>query len=1198
MDPSESEHRPASFSDSSENSQPTSGPSQQQSAEDISIAGEDNAIALANAAGNVTIDQSQRGSIRIEESTVGSAIISGNGNIVYVVHQATEPKNIKASEEPFSDVGPNPYKGLAAFKESNAHQYFGREAQVKRLWQRFQSLYEQSGQANAVPRLLPILGPSGSGKSSLARAGLIPELARHPLPGKEQMRIAVLVPGTHPLETLAGVLAKAATQDPMPVAKTREFATELKLKNESGLYDGMRRIVDLIPQIKDMPLIVLVDQFEEVYSLCQAADERDSFIENLLCAASSPTGNVSVVLTLRSDFLGETQRHKLLNQVICSDRSVIVPVMTEAELRRAIAEPAKQAGHPLDAATVNLLVKDTEGREGALPLLQFALTRIWAGLSEGKAPADTYEAMGGVGGALAGKAQDIYNELDDAEKDMVRRVFIGLVQLGEGTRDTRRRAAVSSLMASRDTPEAIKQVIHRFSSPGARLVTLSSQAGKEIAEVTHEALFDHWQLLNDWLDSGRDDIRFQRRLDAAADYWKEQDYPEGSLWRRPDLDLLKSYHRQASHEMTPLQLSFFRASMRAAQRRKIFMSMGVGSLVMLSAATSLLAITAQRTKRESLASQLATKSEWIGSQSSVLRTTSALLAVKASETFNHDLNAAPLEIDQALRSGLKFLPDFKHQLPHESEVLATSFSPNSQIIATASTDNAAWLWAADTGEKIATLPHEDEVLAVNFSPSGQTVATASADNTARIWNVDTGEKIVTLPHEDKVLAVSFSPSGQTVATASADNTARIWNADTREKIAILPHEDKVLAVSFSPSGQTVATASSDSTARLWDADTGKTIAILQHEAPVLAVNFSPNGQTVATASYDNTARLWNADTGEETATLNHDAIVSTVSFSPDGQTVATASADNTARFWNADTGEETATLNHEATVSAVSFSPDGQTAATVSHDNIARLWSAEAGEEIATFNHEATVSAVSFSPNGQTVATASYDNTARLWSTDTEEEIAAFQHEAPVLAVSFGPNGQTIATASYDNTARLWSTDTKEEIAIFQHEAPVLAVSFGPNGQTVATASADNTARLWSTDTKEEIAVLQHEAPVLAVSFGPNGQTIVTTSDDGTARLWEADTGEKIATLQHETTVRAANLSPNGKTVATASDDGTAWLWAADTGKKIAILQHEAPVSAVSFGPNSKTVATASADNTARLWSANTGEELATLNHE
>lgn len=220
-------------------------------------------------------------SIRIEESAVGSAIVSGDGNTIYVIHQTVEQRSVQAPTETPTSLGPNPYKGLVAFKESDADRYFGREAQVERLWQRFQALYEQLGQKNAPLRLLPILGPSGCGKSSLARAGLIPELARRPLPGQEQIRVVVLVPGAHPIEALAGVLAKVATQDPMPVQKTREFASELKRENEADIYDGMRRIADLMPQIKDSPLVVLVDQFEEIYTLCQDTEERNAFIRPL-----------------------------------------------------------------------------------------------------------------------------------------------------------------------------------------------------------------------------------------------------------------------------------------------------------------------------------------------------------------------------------------------------------------------------------------------------------------------------------------------------------------------------------------------------------------------------------------------------------------------------------------------------------------------------------------------------------------------------------------------------------------------------------------------------------------------------------------------------------------------------------------------------------------------------------------------------
>ncbi|MBP5976838.1 ATP-binding protein, partial [Brasilonema sp. CT11] len=506
-------------------------------------------------------------SIRIEKDVVSSAIISGDGNKIVIYQLERQLKEEKVSTT--GQIGSNPYKGLLAFHEVDSERYFGREKQIEKLWNLFRTLHENTTQLEAPLRLLPILGPSGCGKSSLARAGLIPELAWRPLPGKSQAQVAVLVPGTHPIEALATVLARVATNDQTPVNKTYEFEKQLKRTSSNTtdtiIYDGLRRIANVLPEIAVSPLVVLIDQFEEVYSLCDDPNERQIFIENLIHAASDRSGCVSVIITLRSDFLGETQRHPALNQVIAK-LGVIVPAMSTEELRQAITKPASNAGHPLDEAVVNLLLKDTEGREGALPLLQFALTRIWEGLKVGVEPVKTLEQIGGVGGALADEAQRIYQSLNEQEKKIAQRVFLGLVQLGEGTSDTRRRTNISSLVSYKDEPKSVKRVIDRFASPGVRLVTLSSLDGTETAEVTHEALFVYWGQMRQWLDSSRSNIRFQRRLDETAVYWNQNGRPDGSLWRPPDLDFLKKYYERASDNMTPLQVKFFRACENAARK--------------------------------------------------------------------------------------------------------------------------------------------------------------------------------------------------------------------------------------------------------------------------------------------------------------------------------------------------------------------------------------------------------------------------------------------------------------------------------------------------------------------------------------------------------------------------------------------------------------------------------------------------------
>lgn len=501
--------------------------------------------------------------IQIGGDADGNVVITGRDNVVIL--QTTRLLDPERPAAPPA-LGPNPYLGLTAFTETEADRFFGREELTQHLWRVFRDLHEAEPGQPPPLRLLPILGPSGSGKSSLARAGLIAELARRSLPGLHAPRVAVLTPGAHPVEALAGVLARLATRDPTPVAKTREFAAELRKPDRHGDYDGLRRIAEVLPEISVRPLIILIDQFEEIYSLCEEPQERDVLVHNLLLGAADRAARVSVILTLRSDFLAQSQWHPRLNHVIAS-QGVIVPAMRRDDLRRAIAEPAIRAGSPIDAATVDLLVSETEGREGALPLLQFALTRIWEGMAEGIEPAEKLRRIGGVGGALAGEAQRLYERLSDVDKAIARRAFLGLVRLGEGTRDTRRRIGVSDIVAHGEDPHHVHRVLDLFSRPGARLITLSANPeGTDTAEVTHEALFDHWDALKGWLDSNRTDLRFHRRLADAAAHWASQGRPDGSLWRRPDLDLLRDFHRRLGDDMTETQVAFYQASVHKEQR--------------------------------------------------------------------------------------------------------------------------------------------------------------------------------------------------------------------------------------------------------------------------------------------------------------------------------------------------------------------------------------------------------------------------------------------------------------------------------------------------------------------------------------------------------------------------------------------------------------------------------------------------------
>ncbi|MEL6399178.1 MAG: AAA family ATPase, partial [Cyanobacteria bacterium J06626_4] len=446
-------------------------------------------------------------------------------------------------------LGANPYKGLLAFDETDGDRYFGRADEIQRLWDLFRNLHNDKN----TTRLLPIYGPSGSGKSSLARAGFLYQLSQQSLPERDRARVAMLVPGTQPLSALATILARIAEDDQTPAQKTREFAEELSLANKDEAFDGLQRIASVLPDIQTCPLIVLVDQFEEVYSLCEDPEERRQFIANLLYAAQDRAQYVSVMITCRSDFIGATQEYPELNKLF-STQGFLVPIMQPEGLAAAIAEPATQAGYDFDPATVQLLIEQTRGQQGALPLLQFTLQRIWEGLKQGEPPSVTLKCIGGVGGALADEAKQVYESLNEEEQKLAPRIFVALVQIDDANVVTRRRVTKSELITSDSDKPILESIIEKFSAPAVRfLVTYSTEDGGDIIEVTHEALIRNWTQLQEWIAECREALRQKRKIEREALEWQQQSKLKGYLLQgRPLRDAKEFMQLNASNPNTRL----------------------------------------------------------------------------------------------------------------------------------------------------------------------------------------------------------------------------------------------------------------------------------------------------------------------------------------------------------------------------------------------------------------------------------------------------------------------------------------------------------------------------------------------------------------------------------------------------------------------------------------------------------------------
>jgi WD40 repeat protein/transcriptional regulator with XRE-family HTH domain len=1109
--------------------------------------------------------------------------------------------------------GDVPYRGLASFEREDAPWFFGREDVTARLFQ-----FDPNA---GLP--LVVVGPSGSGKSSLLRAGLMPQLTGP---------VALFVPTATPAADFAAVLAGLAGSA------------------DSG------------------PRCVIIDQFEAVFTRCQDEEQRQAFIDAVCELAETAT----VILALRADFYDQALHYPGLAAALQA-RQVVLGPMSADQVRRAIVEPARRAHLEVEDGLVELLLRDLhpKAREaeapgahepGALPLLSHALLSTWEHSSTSTITVADYLATGGVANAITRTAEGVFGQLQADQHQLARRLFLRLVHVADDTPPTRSVVRLTEL-AGWGGQEA-EELLGRFVDE--RLISVDADS----CQIAHDALLTAWPRLRSWIDAGQDDLRTRRRITEAARIWQESGRDSSALPRGLQLAITRDWAADRGNRdaLGPLAGEFVSAAITEEQAREqterhrtrrlkrliTVLSVLVVAVIGLAGYSFQQRMTASTARDDADSREVAVMAGQVRGQEVPLAAQLSLAAYGIAHT--PEARASLLE-----SSGT---PSAAQLTDSPDVVQSVSLSPSHALLAVAAADGTLRLW--DVASPAHPVPVGDPLVnerdnplyTTAISPDGKILAVAGADRTISLWNIAVPDRPIPFGKPltgpaSTVYSVAFSPNGQVMAAGSADDTVRLWDVSNplapKALATLRGPAGYVESVAFSPSGDVLAAGSADKTVRLWSVSNPARPTALGKPLTgpaniVTSVTFSPDGQVLAGGSQDSKVWLWNVTTpgkASSAGTLTGATDwVNAVAFSPDGRSVAAGSSQNNVLVWNLATKALTAQLPEanpvtslawdgagrlavgdadgtvsfwslpspillaDGPVNSVAFSPDDGILA-VGSQNL-QLWDPADRTLLASLAAPGTfVNSVAFAPRGQILAAGYGNGTFQEWRVSGKAPVPV---GPPVRAsslgmiesVAFSPNGTMLATGGDDGTVRLWSVAGAVRPLVTVHDSGsyVFSVTFSPDGKTLAAASADGLTRLWSVTNPAHLVSLGRPLTgpatyAISVAFSPDGKVLAIGSADKTVRLWSVSDPARpralgVPLVGPTSYVYSVAFSPNGKTLAAGVTDGTVWLWnlaiPAQPSLIATITGPNGHVYSVAFSHSGRVIAAGSADGTVRLW--------------
>jgi WD40 repeat protein len=1096
----------------------------------------------------------------------------------------------------------SPYPGLRSFDEPDSPVFRGRETMTEELADQI-----AEGRPGGI---VIVTGPSGAGKTSLLRAGLLPLLKRGvQVTGSDRWHRLVISPAGDPLGQLAQALAALAHRGRAEIrAELAERPGEANVVVQEAVNSHLLRHGQATGGGR---MVLIVDQFEDAFG--SASDEASvgQFISALGSAATIPAEGggqppAMIVIAIRGDFIDRCFSYDELRPA--AQHLFIVEPMTDLEILDAIIGPAKYAGLSLQDGLVDLVLADVRAarRAGVLPLLSEAMRLTWEYREGSQLTMRGYRQSGGVSGAVQCTAEEVYESLGRAQQGLARDVLLAMTNVTEDSQSSR--PVTRAELASRYPEEELDTVLGKLAD--GRLIVLDED---EVA-IVHDALLGAWDRLRGWLEADRQIYIVHHQLKGRTAQWLKNREDRAYLYRGIELATLSQAISEwpERHMLAADEGRFLRASERAATRasRRQRLTAGVLATLLVVAVAGLLtaqraASDANRQRTLAVSGQLAALSESLESAN----TNPSVAALLAAAAWDEAPGSAPAEesLLQVLARPVRAV------LTAGGPIKALAFSPRGTL---ATAGKAIVFYQLGTNRRIGSpvaVPGGANGLA--FNPGGTILATADGDGSARLWDVRTGRQIgppIRASSGSGVNAVAFSPDGTVLATADGDGSARLWDVRTGREIGPalidggrVPRGSQVMDVAFSPGGRILATASLDGTARLWSATTwrqvGQTMTDARVHPPgahqIFAVVFSPGGKTLATADQDGTVALWDVATQRRiTVALTADG-ADGVAFSPNGAILAVAANNGLVALWDVETRsliQPSLPSTTAGPTSVAAFGPGGAVLGTVSHNGVATLWDLAAFRNIAQPADVGGSNGLAFGSDGRSVATIGADGQVRIWNLSDSREVGKpipVSETGGAAALAFSEDDQLLAIGGLDGKVRLWDRSAGRQAGRpipVSTTSGVSAVAFSPDGKFLAIGDDDGSVQLWDARTGKSAGFLasSDSAGVSSLVFSPGGTRLAAVDDGGGLRLWDT-VNHKADQYRFTVSVDAVAFSPNGQNLATADDDGTARLWSLATG-----LQFGAPMLTTDFGnatdvafsPNGTFLATAGADGDAGVW--------------